>query len=297
MSLIADGLMIVAGLTAGLYCLVLSRRLRQLSDSGQGIGAQIRALTEAIAETRAAVGEARRGADDSAARLGREIRKAEGMVAELRAVIAAAESAPKAAPPEPDFLRGPETRPDPRAAQADDAMPWDDSAAAGAEAPAPRRSAAFETVFDDFGELDDAPVAGAGEGSGSAGAAPVAAGLTVDGARRRGAPDAMPRGGMAGASRNGDGSMFDMPEGSGLELHGPEIGGLLGAVSGFAAPDEMMRPRAGSRAEVPGEMRGELRGELRGEMQGEMQGGAIAAARMNGAARADGVLRVERVSL
>lgn len=296
MSLIADGLMIVAGLTAGLYCLVLSRRLRQLSDSGQGIGAQIRALTEAIAETRQAVAEARRGADDSAARLGREIRKAEGMVAELRAAIAAAESAPQAVPPEPDFLRGPEARPEPRPearpeprpGQAGAAMPWDESSSLGADAPGPRRSAAFETVFDDFGELDDAPE-GAGGAPGPVTSAPVAARLPMDGGRGRGASDAVPRPVTSAASRPAAGAMFDMPEGTGLELHGPEIGGLLGAVSGFAAPDEMMRPRATVEAEVPG--------ELRGEMQDGIQSGALAAARMNGAARADGVLRVERVSL
>lgn len=137
MSLIADGLMIVAGLVAGLYCLVLSRRLRQLTDSGQGIGAQIKGLSDAIAETRAAVAEARKGAEDSGARLGREVRRAEGLVAELRAAAKVAETAAQR-PVAPDFLAAP-------------SVPTKQD---GIRSEAPqRRNADFETVFDDLGDF------------------------------------------------------------------------------------------------------------------------------------------------
>ena len=64
MELIADGLLIATALTAGLYCLVLSRRLRNLTDSGEGIGAQIAALDRALAETRAALAETREGVSE-----------------------------------------------------------------------------------------------------------------------------------------------------------------------------------------------------------------------------------------
>jgi hypothetical protein len=61
MELIADGLLIATAMTAGLYCLVLSRRLGRLSESGNGIGPQIDALDQALTETRAALTEAREG--------------------------------------------------------------------------------------------------------------------------------------------------------------------------------------------------------------------------------------------
>ncbi len=64
MELIADGLMIATALTAGLYCLVLGRRLRRLSDAGGGIGAQIAALDASLAETRAALAETRSGVSE-----------------------------------------------------------------------------------------------------------------------------------------------------------------------------------------------------------------------------------------
>ena len=64
MELIADGLLIATAMTAGLYCLVLSRRLRQLTDSGDGIGSQIDALDQALRETRAALTETREGVSE-----------------------------------------------------------------------------------------------------------------------------------------------------------------------------------------------------------------------------------------
>ena len=64
MELIADGLLIATAMTAGLYCLVLSRRLRQLTDSGNSIGPQIEALDRALGETRAALAETREGVSE-----------------------------------------------------------------------------------------------------------------------------------------------------------------------------------------------------------------------------------------
>lgn len=64
MELIADGLLIATALTTGLYCLILSRRLQRLNDSGNGIGAQIASLDGALAETRSALAETREGVTD-----------------------------------------------------------------------------------------------------------------------------------------------------------------------------------------------------------------------------------------
>ncbi|MEL7348199.1 MAG: hypothetical protein AAFN17_10620 [Pseudomonadota bacterium] len=55
MELIADGLLIATTLTAAIYCAVLSRRLRRLSSTEDGIGGQITALNGAVQETRQAV--------------------------------------------------------------------------------------------------------------------------------------------------------------------------------------------------------------------------------------------------
>jgi hypothetical protein len=69
MELIADGLLIATALTAGLYCLVLSRRLRKLTDAESGIGTQISALSKALDETRAGLAETRRGVAEARASL------------------------------------------------------------------------------------------------------------------------------------------------------------------------------------------------------------------------------------
>ncbi|MEM6486834.1 MAG: hypothetical protein AAF677_00965 [Pseudomonadota bacterium] len=57
MELIADGLLIATALTAALYCSVLSRRLRRLANTEEGLGGEIARLNGAIAEIREAVGE------------------------------------------------------------------------------------------------------------------------------------------------------------------------------------------------------------------------------------------------
>lgn len=73
MSLIADGLLIATCLTTAVYCLVLSRRLRRLSDTGDGIGQQIVRLNTVLEETRVSVGEIRATAKAASDQLAREI--------------------------------------------------------------------------------------------------------------------------------------------------------------------------------------------------------------------------------
>lgn len=99
MELIADGLLIATALTAGLYCLVLSRRLRNLTDSGEGIGAQIAALDRALAETRAALAETRDGVTDlrgsakvSLSELARETAAASDLATRIEEAAARAEA-------------------------------------------------------------------------------------------------------------------------------------------------------------------------------------------------------------
>jgi len=61
MDLIADGLLVATALTAALYCLVLSRRLRRLIDTRSGLGAKIQELNTVLEQTRAALNETRKG--------------------------------------------------------------------------------------------------------------------------------------------------------------------------------------------------------------------------------------------
>lgn len=100
MQLIADGLLIATALTAALYCLVLSRRLRRLTDTEAGMGAQIAELSRVLGETRTAVSDTRRGLAEtrSAARnatdtLSREVALARETVTEIRKATAEARRA------------------------------------------------------------------------------------------------------------------------------------------------------------------------------------------------------------
>jgi len=65
MELIADGLLIATALTAALYCVILGRRLRRLTDAETGIATQIMALNKALDETRAALADTRRGVTEA----------------------------------------------------------------------------------------------------------------------------------------------------------------------------------------------------------------------------------------
>lgn len=87
MEFIADGLLIATTLTAGIYCLVLSRRLARLTDSASGIGPQLEALDRALAETRERVDEMRAGIPQ----LTRENGRAAARMKDLEAAIGRAE--------------------------------------------------------------------------------------------------------------------------------------------------------------------------------------------------------------
>lgn len=55
MELMADGLLIATALTAALYCIVLSRRLKRLSSTEEGLGGQIVALNGAVEDRKSVV--------------------------------------------------------------------------------------------------------------------------------------------------------------------------------------------------------------------------------------------------
>ena len=109
----ADVLMAAGALGAGLYCLVLSRRLRRFTDLETGVGGAVavlsaqvddltRALSRAESQARASVGTLAATADraDAAAR------RIELLLASLHDLPAAGDVA---APRGPQFVRHPES--------------------------------------------------------------------------------------------------------------------------------------------------------------------------------------------
>ena len=90
MSLIADGLLIATCLTTALYCLVLSRRLKRLSSTDEGVGQQILRLNTALKETKAAVAEIRSTASSASGELESHIEAAKRQSNQLQMQIARA---------------------------------------------------------------------------------------------------------------------------------------------------------------------------------------------------------------
>lgn len=101
MSLIADGLLIATCVTMAVYCVVLSSRLRRLTNTEEGIGQQIRQFNAALDETRAAVNEIQGSVRAASDRLMREIGQAKRISADLAARVAEAERTMERAPSAP----------------------------------------------------------------------------------------------------------------------------------------------------------------------------------------------------
>ncbi len=77
MDLIADGLLFLGALTASLYCLVLSRRLRRLTQTEDGMGKVITTLSDQVEDMQAALAAAKLTIDGAGAGLTRQIAQAE----------------------------------------------------------------------------------------------------------------------------------------------------------------------------------------------------------------------------
>jgi len=89
LSLFADCLMIAASAGAGVYCLVLSRRLSRLTSFDTGIGAAIAVLSAQVEEMKTALTKAKEGSDGASTQLGELVRQARDISAELELMIAA----------------------------------------------------------------------------------------------------------------------------------------------------------------------------------------------------------------
>lgn len=87
MELVIDFLLLAASGTAGLFCWVLSRKLKALTSAEAGLGAGIAALSQSAEEMKRAVAETRSSADQTAARIELLLAEAEGKAKHLQGLI------------------------------------------------------------------------------------------------------------------------------------------------------------------------------------------------------------------
>lgn len=94
MERIADILMLGGVLAAAGYCLVLSRRLRQLARLDRGMGAAIATLSRQVGELTAALEQTRDVADSARSGLDAATARADTARHRLEVLVAAADTAP-----------------------------------------------------------------------------------------------------------------------------------------------------------------------------------------------------------
>ena len=90
MDLIADGLLILAALVASLYCWVLSRRLRRLTQLDKGLGAAISSLSEQVEEMQTALAQSKESIEARTTLLANLTKEADQAIRRLDGSIKAA---------------------------------------------------------------------------------------------------------------------------------------------------------------------------------------------------------------
>lgn len=94
MELIADILLIAGALGAGLYCVVLSRRLSKFTDLEKGVGGAIAVLSKQVDDMTDALEVARKATTSSASSLGSLTGRAEGAAQRLELLVASLHDLP-----------------------------------------------------------------------------------------------------------------------------------------------------------------------------------------------------------
>ncbi|GIX15508.1 MAG: hypothetical protein KatS3mg118_3467 [Paracoccaceae bacterium] len=89
MALIADGLLIVAALTAAVYCMVLARRVQALTSLDRGLGAAIAQLSAQVDGMQEALAQAKRASGASLRDLKTLTARAEMAAGRLELLLAA----------------------------------------------------------------------------------------------------------------------------------------------------------------------------------------------------------------
>jgi hypothetical protein len=98
MELIADILLISGALGAGLYCVVLSRRLSRFTNLEKGVGGAIAVLSSQVDDMTKALEVARAETSNSATSLKAMTGKAEGVAQRLELLVASLHDLPIDAP-------------------------------------------------------------------------------------------------------------------------------------------------------------------------------------------------------
>ncbi|MGI9395738.1 MAG: hypothetical protein ACR2OY_13905 [Boseongicola sp.] len=94
MELIADILLIAGALGAGLYCVVLSRRLSKFTDLEKGVGGAIAVLSQQVDDMTTALETARNATNSSATSLVSLTGRAEGAAQRLELLVASLHDMP-----------------------------------------------------------------------------------------------------------------------------------------------------------------------------------------------------------
>jgi hypothetical protein len=92
--LIADIFLIAGALGAGLYCIVLSRRLSRFTDLERGVGGAIAVLSKQVDDMTTALEKARKATTSSAESLGSLTGRAEGVAQRLELLVASLHDLP-----------------------------------------------------------------------------------------------------------------------------------------------------------------------------------------------------------
>ncbi|PRY93200.1 hypothetical protein BCF33_2067 [Hasllibacter halocynthiae] len=111
---LSDLFLVAAAAGAGLYCLVLSRRIARLSDTESGLGATLAALSEQTDALAGTIRGAKAQGEDTLARLAaldRASDRAERLAQRIELLMTAADREPAAAAP-PARAAAPEPAPD-----------------------------------------------------------------------------------------------------------------------------------------------------------------------------------------
>lgn len=95
MDLIADMLLLSAALGAGLYCFVLSRRLRRFTDLESGMGGAVAVLSVQVEDMKKALEAAQKTASMSAEQLEEVTARAEETARRLEMTLAATHDLPR----------------------------------------------------------------------------------------------------------------------------------------------------------------------------------------------------------
>jgi len=94
MELIADILLISGALGAGVYCIVLSRRLNRFTNLEKGVGGAIAVLSSQVDDMTKALDEARSATNSSATSLKSMTGRAEGVAQRLELLVASMHDLP-----------------------------------------------------------------------------------------------------------------------------------------------------------------------------------------------------------